>query len=117
MSLITLQNRNKSFSEINGRSTAATRRKMVLVHLAKYPFGMGAKELAVSMFQEQLITSDDRNQVHPRLNELVKYGLVTVTGKRICPFTHKQVSVYCVVKDSYTNANLEEKEQLLKEVA
>lgn len=110
MSAITIENRNRSFRELNSNGKASTRRKMVLANLREFPFGVGAKELAVSMFQKGLIETDDRNQVHPRLNELVSYGQVKVCGKRKCPFTHKLVSIYQVVKPKFENANVEEKE-------
>lgn len=113
MSLTTIENRNRSFQEIRSSGKASTRRKMVLANLREFPFGVGAKELAVAMYQKGLIENDDRNQVHPRLNELVSYNQVKVTGKRKCPFTHKMVSIYRVVNTSFENANVEEKEKAL----
>lgn len=53
-----------------------------------------AKEIAVELFELELIPSTERNYTAPRLTELEKKGLVKVIDKKKCQYTGKTVAVY-----------------------
>ncbi len=63
-----------------------------------------AKEIAVELFELQLIPSTERNYTAPRLTELEQMGLVEVIDKKKCKWTGKMVAVY-----KMTQKGLEEK--------
>lgn len=73
------------------------RQKLVYKTLKDYDGGATAKELSVYLFNEGKVASHERNSVHPRLNELIKEGLVKVTGKKTCQYTDRKVSIYKVI--------------------
>ncbi len=50
----------------------------------------------MEMWQGKVIKTPDRNNVHPRLNELVEKAMVEVTGKRTCTISGKTVAVYSI---------------------
>ena len=70
------------------------RQKLVYNSLVEYPQGATAKELSVALYNQGKVMSNERNSVHPRLNELISEGLVKVIGKKTCQYTDKKVSVY-----------------------
>lgn len=53
-----------------------------------------AKEIAVELFELELIPSTERNYTAPRLTELEKMGFVKSIDKKKCQFTGKTVAVY-----------------------
>ena len=53
-----------------------------------------AKEIAVELFELELIPSTERNYTAPRLTELEKMGYVKVIAKRRCEYTGKTVAEY-----------------------
>ena len=53
-----------------------------------------AKEIAVELFDLELIPSTERNYTAPRLTELEKMGLVKAVDKKKCQYTGKKVAVY-----------------------
>lgn len=53
-----------------------------------------AKEIAVELFELQLIPSTERNYTAPRLTELEQMRLVEVIDKKLCNWTGKKVAVY-----------------------
>lgn len=61
--------------------------------------GITASELALRMWQKGCFPMPDRNNVHPRLNELVELRLIGVIGKRRCKVTNKTVAIYRVRGD------------------
>jgi len=73
------------------------RQKLVYDTLRTKVNGASAKELSMQLFEEGKVFSHERNSVHPRLNELIKEGLVKVVGKKTCQWTDRKVSVYKVV--------------------
>lgn len=73
------------------------RQKLVYNTLKTKPNGATAKELSMQLFQNGEVVSNERNSVHPRLNELIHEGLVKVVGKKTCQWTDRKVSVYKVV--------------------
>ncbi|PGO60751.1 hypothetical protein [Priestia megaterium] len=71
------------------------RQRVVYVHLRDvWKEGATARELAISLYKDGQIPSPERNSTHPRLNELVKIGLVKVIGKKTCTYTGKKVTIY-----------------------
>ncbi len=78
------------------KKTLGERQTQVLNELMLHPDGVTASELALSMWDKGFFVMPDRNNVHPRLNELVELMLVEVTGKRSCSVTNRTVAVYQV---------------------
>ncbi|UGO47999.1 hypothetical protein PQE72_gp185 [Bacillus phage vB_BanS_Skywalker] len=90
---VTRETRRDSYEDI--LSTLGERQKNVYQTLkASFPEGATAKELAVLMFESKLVGSPERNSTHPRLNELVEKGLVTIIGKKTCVYTDRRVAIY-----------------------
>lgn len=73
------------------------RQKLVYNTLKTKTNGATAKELSMQLFNNGKVFSNERNSVHPRLNELIKEGLVRVVGKKTCQWTDRKVSIYKVV--------------------
>lgn len=92
---ITKETKLASYHEV--LKTLGERQQMVIDYL--YNNGdMTASELAHVMYNDDKIISPERNMVQPRLNELVKLGIVKVIGKRLDTNTSRQVSVYEIKK-------------------
>ena len=53
-----------------------------------------ARELADYLFERGLTPTRERNYTHPRLNELVKKGVVGVIGKKLDEVTNRNVAIY-----------------------
>ena len=91
-----------SYSKITDTSIAtqnemdglSERQKMVYLELKKHTDGATAKELSVKLYKEGKVMSNERNSVHPRLNELIHIGLVITIGKKTCQYTDKKVTIY-----------------------
>lgn len=81
-----------------GLEQLGERQKLVYETLVEHYDGATAKELSMYLFNQNKVASHERNSVHPRLNELIKLGLVKVTGKKTCQWTDRKVSVYKIVK-------------------
>lgn len=90
--MITLDTRNESYDDT--RELALTRRDQVFEVLLHSPKPVTANELAARMYALGITPNADRNNVHPRLNELVASGDVDVVGKRICTITQRRCAVY-----------------------
>lgn len=95
MTNITTQTRKESFEQILG--TLGDRQQLILMYMEDGKPTYTASTLAKEMFADNLIPSSDRNAVHPRLNELVKAGLLQVIGKEKDPVTNRKVAVYKLV--------------------
>lgn len=91
MSNITKTTRKESFNKVN--KTLGERQLMVLDYL-KALGNSTARELAIEMWKDGNIITPERNMVHPRLNELVKLGLVKVTGKKMDEDMNRMVATY-----------------------
>lgn len=74
----------------------STRQSQVFIELLCYPQGITASELSNKMHDIGFFRSAERNNVHPRLNEMIDLGIVDVIGKRQCSITNKTVYVYKV---------------------
>lgn len=53
-----------------------------------------AREVATYLYNKGYTNLDERNIAHPRLNELVEMGEVTIIGKKLDTLTQKEVNVY-----------------------
>jgi hypothetical protein len=76
--------------------TLGTRQSQVFTELLCFPQGVTASELAHAMHEIGFFRSPDRNNVHPRLNEMVGMDIVEIIGKKQCSVTNKTVAVYKV---------------------
>jgi len=88
---ITQATRLESLNEI--KSSIPTRQEECLSSLRKMGTGT-ASELAYDLYALGFTDSFQRNYTHPRLNELVKDGVVEIIGKEKCKFTGRKVAVY-----------------------
>jgi len=77
------------------KQDAAARRRVILEILTERG-GMTAREVAGELHSRGITPTDERNFSAPRLTELHKDGKITVTGKRICPQTGRNVAVWAV---------------------
>lgn len=55
---------------------------------------MTAQEVATALHRQGLVSSADRNHAAPRLTELCRMGLVVADGKKFCPKTNRNVSLW-----------------------
>jgi hypothetical protein len=77
-----------------------TRQSQVFTELLCFPQGITASELASYMHNTiGFFRTSERNNVQPRLNEMMELGIVQVIGKRQCSITNKTVYVYRVTDD------------------
>jgi hypothetical protein len=97
--MITTETRRESYSSI--LKSLGTRQAQVFTELLCYPDGVTASELSFDMHEMGFFRSHDRNNVHPRLNEMVEKGMVEVIGKKQCRITSKTVAVYKVTDHLY----------------
>lgn len=95
--MITLATRRESYKDT--LKNLGTRQGQVFTELLCYSNGITASELAKDMHGIGFFRSAERNNVHPRLNEMVEMGIVEVIGKRQCNITGKTVAVYKVKND------------------
>lgn len=95
MNAITYETRRESYRKV--LRSLGNRQSQVFSSLMIHQQGVTASELAKDMHSFGHFLSSDRNNVHPRLNELVELGLVRILGKRECKVTHKTVAVYQAV--------------------
>ena len=80
-------------SETEGLSE---RQKVAYLELKKHEDGLTAKELSMKLYRDGKVMSNERNSVHPRLNELIHIGLVVKKKKKTCQFSNKKVTIYKV---------------------
>lgn len=90
MNSTTRETRQLSFADIQDKKKK--RYEQILNRLRDRE--MTAKEIAVEMFELEMIASTERNYTAPRLTELEKMGYVEVIGKKKCEWTGKMVAVY-----------------------
>lgn len=69
----------------------------ILTVLEDNPEGLTAKEVAVAMQEKGEIPTSERNFTSPRLTELMRKGLVRVSGKKQCGYTSKTVTTFVKV--------------------
>ena len=90
MNNISKETRQVSFMDIQDK--AKGRYEQILNRLGDRE--MTAKEIAVEMFELEMIPSSERNYAAARLTELEKLHLVKVVGKKQCKWSGKMVSAY-----------------------
>lgn len=88
--MITNETRQMSFEDVKAKRKI--RYKQILDRLLTGT--KTAKEIAIELFELELIPSTERNYTAPRLTELNKMGLVRVINKKKCKYTGKTVAVY-----------------------
>lgn len=92
--MITHETRRQSYNGV--LKNLGARQSQVFTELLCFPQGVTASELASEMHNIGFFRSSDRNNVHPRLNEMEEMGIVEIIGKRQCSITNKTVAVYKV---------------------
>jgi hypothetical protein len=90
--MITSETRRIAYKNI--LKSLGNRQSQVFTELLCFPQGITASELSHKMHSIGFFRSPERNNVHPRLNEMVELGIVEVIGKRQCAVTNKTVAVY-----------------------
>ena len=95
-SIIPLYNNAIETFVVNENETdgLSERQKVVYLELKNHKDGATAKELSVKLYNKGKVMSNERNSVHPRLNELIHIGLVVTVGKKTCQYTNKKVTIY-----------------------
>lgn len=88
--MITTITRQLSFEDIKPKRKI--RYQQILERLLTKP--QTAKEIAIELFEMELIPSTERNYTAPRLTELEYMGLVKVIDKKKCEYTGKKVAIY-----------------------
>ncbi len=88
---ITTDTRWESFEKLDRK----TMYNLILNTLKAYEKdGLTARELAVKLYNQGLIKSNERQATAPRLTELVDEGILVVIGKRVDAISRKNVAVY-----------------------
>lgn len=95
--MITKQTRRMSYEDI--LKNLGTRQLQVFTELLCFSQGVTASELSNEMHKIGFFRTPDRNNVHPRLNEMVEMNIVEIIGKRQCSITNKTVAVYKVTNE------------------
>lgn len=90
--MITLETQRLSYEKI--KENLGERQINVFSELVKFSEGVTANELAKVMFEKDYFPTQERNNVHPRLHELVRLGLVETLDKRKCSVTGRTCAVY-----------------------
>lgn len=91
--MVTQQTRRESYELI--LETLGKRQQMVFDALKEYGPAT-ANELAQYLYERGMTLTAERNNTHPRLNELEKSELIEIIGKRKCSVTGKTCAVYQV---------------------
>ena len=100
--MVTSQTRQLSFEDIKPKRKM--RYEQILDRLISGE--KTAKEIAVELFDLQLIPSTERNYTAPRLTELEQMGIVEVIGKKKCNYTGKMVAVYKITQYGFEQLNI-----------
>lgn len=101
--MITTQTRQLSFEDIKPKRKI--RYEQILDRLITGT--KTAKEIAVELFDLELIPSTERNYTAPRLTELEKMGLVKVIDKKKCEYTGKTVAIYERTQAGFESINMQ----------
>ena len=83
--------------EANESVDKQLRYKQIFEILEEYPNGLTAKEIAVEMYRKGLTPTAERNFASPRLNEMMKVGILEPIGKTKCRYTGRMVSVFRLI--------------------
>lgn len=88
---ITTDNRWDSFEKVD-RKRMYDLIVSTLLHDGKN--GLTAREIAVILYNQGFLISNDRQATQPRLTELVDKNIVKVIGKKLDNITQRNVAVY-----------------------
>ena len=66
--------------------------------LSDFKEGLTAKEISVEMQKRGYANTNERNLSAPRLNKMLKTGIVECIGKKKCSYTNKSVGVFVLRK-------------------
>ena len=99
--MITAETRQLSFEDIKPKRKI--RYEQILDRLMTG--SKTAKEIAVELFELNLIPSTERNYTAPRLTELEKMGFVETIDKKKCEYTGKKVAVYRITQQYFEQIN------------
>lgn len=94
---ITKGTRGQSYVDTKKQGGLGARQKLIMDAFSRNKeHAYSAKELAIELFKSGLIRTPERNQTHPRLNELVLMGKLMVTGTRWDEETNRNVATYAL---------------------
>ena len=91
---ITTQTRWDSFEKLNPSGLYGLILSVLREHKSE---GLTAREIAVSLYNKNLIKDNSRQAIAPRMTELVDKGIVTVVGKKLDGVSGKMVAAYALV--------------------
>lgn len=83
--------------EANESVDKQARYKQIIEILQEYPSGLTAKEIAIEMCKRGYTPTAERNFASPRLNEMMKVGILEPIGKTKCRYTGRMVSVFKLI--------------------
>ena len=69
---------------------------LIISTLIDFKEGMTARELAIELYNNGYIKSNERQATHPRLTELVDEKKVAVIGKKFDEISQRNVAVYAL---------------------
>lgn len=87
---ITTQTRWDSYEKLNKKRLY----ELILQTLRDVPDGLTAREVAVILYNQGYLISNERQATAPRMTELVDKGEIVVIGKREDVVTGKNVAIY-----------------------
>lgn len=91
---ITTDNRFESFEKIDRKRLYDL---IIYTLRCNSKNGLTAREIAIILYNQGYIRSNDRQATHPRLTELVDKGIVEVVGKKIDEISLRNVAVYSII--------------------
>lgn len=87
---ITTQTRWDSYEKLNKKRLY----ELILQTLRDVPDGLTAREVAIILYNQGYLISNERQATAPRMTELVDKGEIVVIGKREDAVTGKNVAIY-----------------------
>lgn len=87
---ITTQTRWDSYEKLNKKRLY----ELILQTLRDVPNGLTAREVAIILYNQGHLISNERQATAPRMTELVDKGEIVVIGKREDVVTGKNVAIY-----------------------
>jgi len=83
------------------KQDAAARRRVIL-EILRERGGMTAREVAAELHRRGITPSIERNFAAPRLTELKEAGKIEASGKKICDYTGRSVTIWAAKKEVST---------------
>ena len=94
------ETRRESYNAV--MQDAAARRRVILEILTEHSGGMTAREVAAELHRRGITMSIERNFAAPRLTELKEAGKTEASGKKICDYTGRSVTIWAAKKEVST---------------